>query len=302
MVVSWNGKELLRRCLDSLFASAGVSLDVFVVDNASKDGTPEMVRREYPQVTFIENKENFGFARANNQAIRQAHGEYILLLNQDMRLHPDTLEIMARNMRERAEVGVAGCHLVSEKGETVPHVRRFPALRDQAAILLKLPHFFPRVLDRYLMRDFNYARDFAEVDSIRGSFFFLRREVIQKIGLLDERFFFWFEEVDYCQRVRCAGFKVGYFGNAECVDYVGRSAKTLSRFKAQKIFTGSMLKYFRKWHPAWQWVILVVLRPIGLVIMWLVDAIHSKLPLTLPSPPRGEGTPIVPSSPMRGED
>lgn len=273
IIVSWNGKELLRECLHSLFASVGVSLDIFVVDNTSQDGTPEMVRREFPQVTLIENKENFGFARANNQALRQmAKGEeqgaeYVLLLNQDMRLRPDTLAVMAQNMREHPEVGVAGCHLVSEKGETVPHVRRFPTLNDQAAILLKLPHFFPRLLDRYLMSDFDYARDFAEVDSVRGSFFFLRREVLQKIGLLDERFFFWFEEVDYCRRVRQAGIRVAYFGNAECVDYVGQSAKTLSRYRAQKMFTDSMLKYFRKWHPVWQWVILAALRPFVLALV-----------------------------------
>lgn len=275
IIVSWNGQDLLRRCLNALFASAGVSLEVFVVDNASKDGTVEMVRKDFSQVTLIENGENLGFARANNQALRQSQGDFVLLLNQDMRLFPDTLAIMAGKMREHESVGVAGCHLVNEKMETVPHARRFPTLRDQAALLLKLPHLFPRILDRYLMRDFDHTKKYAEVDSIRGSFFCIRREALRKIGLLDERFFFWFEEVDYCRRVRQAGMKVAYFGNAECVDFVGQSAKTLARYRAQRMFTESMLQYFRKWHPIWQWMILAALRPVALAMAVLTDQVKN---------------------------
>lgn len=249
ITVSWNVKDYLRESLEAVFANAGdVSLEVFVVDNHSTDGTREMLaewaRRE-PRLHVLLNNTNVGFARANNQAIEQAGGRYILLLNPDMRVFPDTLATMVHWMDAHPNAGVVGCHLVTDTGETVPQVRRFPGLWNQLAIVLKIPHLFPRVLDRYLMRDFDYAKE-ARVDSIRGSFFMIRREAL-RVGLLDERFFIWFEEVDFCKRMRSAGWEVWYTPVAKCVDRVGRSFALVSGYKKQKMFLKSMYRYFEKW-------------------------------------------------------
>lgn len=249
ITVSWNVKEYLRESLEAVFATAGdVSLEVFVVDNNSTDGTRDMLRewaRREPRLTVLLNNTNVGFARANNQAIEQANGRYVLLLNPDMRVFPDTLANMVRWMDAHPRVGVSGCHLVTDAGETVPHVRRFPGLKNQLAIVLKIPHLFPRVLDRYLMRDFDYTKE-ARVDSVRGSFFMIRREAL-RVGLLDERFFIWFEEVDFCKRMRSAGWEVWYTPVTRCVDRVGRSFAQVGVTKRQKMFLQSMYRYFEKW-------------------------------------------------------
>ena len=145
IIVSWNCRGKLKENLENLFQSKGdFDMEVFVVDNNSQDGTVEMVNKKFEQVKVIANSENLGFAKANNQAIRKASGRYTLLLNPDMRVYPDTLKNMLEWMDARPEAGVAGCHLVNEKGDTVSHVRRFPWLGDQLAIVLKIPHFFPR--------------------------------------------------------------------------------------------------------------------------------------------------------------
>ncbi len=276
VIVSWNVKDKLRECLKSVKEYAGdIAYEVFVVDNASKDGTVEIVEKEFPWVHVIANNENFGFAKANNQAIRLSQGRYVLLLNPDMRAFEGTLPGMVQFMDEErnAKVGVAGCRLVSEKGETVPHVRRFPQLSDQIAIMLKVPHLFPKVLDHYMMKDFDYSKE-AHVDSIRGSFFMIRRELLDKIGMLDEGFFIWFEEVDFCKRTIEAGYEIAYTPQVKAVDYVGQSFKQMRLYPKQKMFTRSMVTYFQKHSPWWQWRILWLLRPAALAVAWVGDLVR----------------------------
>ncbi|MFH1255089.1 MAG: glycosyltransferase family 2 protein [bacterium] len=276
IMVSWNVKEFVAENIKSVLANAGnIEFEIFVVDNDSSDGTAEMIKKDFSQVRLIANDYNAGFAKANNQAIAQAKGRYILLLNPDMRVLPGCLEKMVKWMDCHADAGVAGCHLVKENRETVSHVRRYPRLSDQLAIVLKLPHLFPGILDGYLRKDFDYSKE-AEVDSIRGSFFMIRREVIEKIGGLDERYFVWFEEVDYCRQAKNAGWKVMYTPVADCVDYVGRSFALIKRGKSQQYFRGSMLKYFKKWHAYWQYLILKTAWPIGIFMASIGEKLNYK--------------------------
>lgn len=273
VIVSWNVKEKLKDNLRALYESRGASFEVFVVDNNSADGTALMVKKYYPRVKLIVNRENLGFAKANNQAIRQASGRYILLLNPDMRVFDDTLANMFSWMNAHERAWVAGCRLIDESARIVNQVRRFPRLADQLAIVLKIPHLFPAVLNNYLRSDFDYLKS-ASVDSIRGGFFMIRKRAIEKIGLLDERFFLWFEEVDYCRRVKAAGGQVWYMPNAECIDLVGQSFKQIESLIKQRYFRDSMLKYFKKWQPGYEYLILRLAWPVGLLIVWLGDKLN----------------------------
>jgi hypothetical protein len=277
VIVSWNVKDRLLACLQSVFANIGnLSVEVFVVDNDSKDGTVEMLKGVgaygNTPVHVIANTDNLGFARANNQGLKLAQGKYLLLLNPDMQVLHNTLDGMVKFMDENPGAGIAGCHLMSEADETVSSVRRFPGVLDQAMLILKIPHVFPGVMKNYLMPDFDYNK-ISEVDSVRGSFFMIRREVYQLLGGLDERYFVWFEEVDYCRAAKRAGFKVMYNPGVKAIDHVGQSFIQLKNLDRQKKFIDSMLKYFYKWEARWQYQVLRMLRPIGLLLVKVKDII-----------------------------
>ena len=261
IIVSWNVKDKLQENLKALFSSkVNFPFEVFVVDNASSDKSAEMVAINFPQVKLISNSENFGFARANNQAIKQAQGRFILLLNPDMRVEADTLRNAIAWVKVNPQATVSGFKLVNEKGEIVKQVRRFPKVFDQLMIILKIPHFLPFVLNSYLYKNFNYEKS-AKVDSIRGAFFLINREAYQKINpgvlpLLDERYFIWFEEVDFCRSVYKMGGEVWYSPVATCLDYVGASFSQVKRAKTQNYFRDSMLEYFKKWEKRCEYIIL----------------------------------------------
>lgn len=257
VIVSWNVREKLRENLHALFQSEGdFKYEVFVVDNASQDGSADLVREKFPQVKLIINSDNLGFAKANNQALRLASGKFVLLLNPDMRVSQDTLARALSWAQTNPQATVAGCRLVNEQGEIVKQVRRFPKFFDQLLIILKLPHIFPRLLDKYLCARFNYSQP-RQVDSIRGAFFLINTENYQRISngaalRLDERYFIWFEEVDFCRQIAQWGGQVWYTPAAECLDYVGQSFKQVARTQTQSYFRDSMLKYFKKWGKPWQ--------------------------------------------------
>ena len=257
IIVSYKVKEKLQANLQALFASENApDFEVFVVDNHSEDGSAEMVRENFPQVKLITNEENFGFAKANNQAIQNAQGDFILLLNPDMRVFPDTLAKTIISAQGKPAAVVSSIKLVNETGENIPHIRHFPKLFDQLMVVLKVPHFLPQVLNAYLCKNFDYEKS-AAVDSVRGAFFLINRSAWQKISgeekpFLDERYFIWFEEVDFCRQVREKGGEIWYFPNASCLDYVGASFSQVNRKVKQNYFRDSMLKYFAKWHSGFQ--------------------------------------------------
>jgi GT2 family glycosyltransferase len=272
VIVSWQVKEKLRENLCALFNSQGdFKLEVLVVDNNSNDGTVEMLRNEFPAVKLIANSENRGFAAANNQALKLAQGEYLLLLNPDMQVRTNTLAEVLSWAKNNPQATVIGCKLENEQGEIVKQVRHFPDFFDQLAVTLKWPHLFPGIINKYLCSDFDYSQP-AKVDSIRGAFFLINRENYKKISgqeipLLDERYFIWFEEVDFCREVYKLGGEVWYTPVGICLDYVGQSFKQVKRGQAQKYFSDSMLKYFQKWEAAWKFKILKFIWKIILLIL-----------------------------------
>ncbi len=272
IIVSWKVIDKLKANLNALFQSQGdFKFEVFVVDNNSQDGSAFMIQKEFPQVNLIVNEDNLGFAAANDQALERAKGKFILLLNPDMLVRPDTLLNGLAWARNNPQATVTGCKLVNEKGEVVKQVRRFPKFSDQLAITLKLPHLFPGIVNKYLCSGFDYTKT-AKVDSIRGAFFLINREEFcKKSGRpyprLDERYFIWFEEVDFCREVYRLGGEVWYTPVAECLDYVGQSFAQVKHGQAQKYFSDSMLKYFEKWEKRSEYLILKIVWGIVRIIL-----------------------------------
>ena len=271
IIVSWNVREHLRANLARLFSlPAAVSFEVLVADNGSVDGTTRMVRTEFPQVKLIANDYNAGFAAANNRALRLAQGEVCLLLNPDMALEPGALEVAHRTLSGDQAIGVLGVRLVGAFGRPVPSVRRFPDFASQLAILLKVGYLFPAALERYLAAGFDYSRS-QDVDQVRGSFFAFRRELLATVGYLDEDYFIWFEEADWCRRVRQFGYRVRYCAEATAVDLAGRSFVQVPHGRKQAIFTRSMATYFLKHGELWQYGLLMLLRPFAIAAASVVD-------------------------------
>ncbi len=268
IIVSYNVREKLKNNLQSLFKSRGnFSFEVFVVDNNSEDQSAKMVEEGFPQVKLIKNEENLGFSKANNIAIKQSGGDFILLLNPDMQVFENTLEKVLEFAKENPRAVVSSCKLVDEKNNIIRQVRRFPKFFDQLMIVLKIPHVFPKILDKYLVSNFNYNQS-QKVDSVRGSFFVINKNKFKELSgqnfpLLDERYFVWFEEVDFCKQIYQLGGEVWYSCQTECLDYIGQSFSLLKRKKAQKLFRDSMLKYFKKWQPRWQYFLLKIFWLIG---------------------------------------
>lgn len=280
VIVSWNVRELLRANLARLFSvHTTVRFEVFVVDNGSHDGTAYMVRQEFPQVRLITNAWDAGFAGPNNQALRLATGDVCLLLNPDMLVEPGALDAAHHELMKDDTIGVLGIKLLGQNDKPVSNVRRFPTFFSQAAILLKLQHLFPGIVANYLATDFNYDLS-QDVDQVRGSFFAFRRELLDAIGYLDDGYHIWFEEVDFCKRVKNAGLRVRYIADAMARDYVGKGVSQMKRLETQEIFTASMVRYFEKWHACPAVLTIRLLRPFALASAWIADqlnAIRAKL-------------------------
>lgn len=277
LIVSWNVKELVLKNIHALLESEGtMSAEVIIIDNASKDGTVDAIHAQFPQVRVIINTYNAGFSLANTQGMIAMHARHCLLLNPDMRVEADSLQKTVEYLNTHPDVGVMGARLQSDAGTIVEHVRRFPSLASQLAILLKLPHIFPNSVDQYLAKDFDYAREQA-VDSIRGSYFAIHETALERCAGLDTRYFIWFEEVDYCKKVMEQGLRIMYVPDVRATDFVGRSFAQRESFWKQKNFSRSMVQYFEKWHPWWEALVLKAVRLIVLAAVWIVDVSRKAL-------------------------
>lgn len=271
IIVGYNVRDLTVRNVEALLESEGlVNIQIILVDNVSQDGTAEAIAERFPEVQVIKNQYNAGFSHAVNQGIAASRGRHVLLLNPDMRVTKEAMVKMVEYADAHPEVGVIGGKLVTEDGRLVPHVRRFPDVWSQLAIILKLPHVFPKLLAHYQQEDLDPEKE-QDVDSVRGSFFLITQNALKQFGCLDPRYYIFFEEVDFCRQVVEKGMKVRYIPSITAVDYVGRSFTQRTRYWSQKQFTKSMIQYFQKWQPAWQSWLLRLVRPLGLASVWLVD-------------------------------
>ncbi len=254
VIVNYNTRELLRRCLETVFASEGLSFRVCVVDNASKDDSVEMVARDFPQVSLIANRENVGYPTANNQGLRAIGFDqdvrggisYALLLNPDTEVPPDALQKMVAFMETHPEAGVSGPKLVRPDGSLDLACRRsFPSPLVSFYHMAGLSRLFPRSrrFGRYNLTYLDPDQG-AEVDSVVGAFMLVRREAIAQAGLLDETFFMYGEDLDWAFRIKAAGWKV-YYHPEVTVLHVKRAASRGSS-RAQIEFWRAMEIFYRK--------------------------------------------------------
>jgi GT2 family glycosyltransferase len=249
VIVNWNVASLLRACLASLIPATSQSFDVevIVVDNASSDDSVVMVNTEFPQVTLIANRDNRGFAGGNNQGIAAADGRYVMLLNPDTEVLGDTLVTLVNYMDDHPDVGLVGPQLLFPDQQVQSSRRRFPTLGTLFFESTWLEALAPRtLLERFYVLD---QPDDAvlDVDWITGADMLARREAIQQVGGLDEDFFMYSEELDWCRRIKAAGWRVVYQPAARVIHHVGKSS-------AQAVperhinFQRSKIHYTRKYH------------------------------------------------------
>ncbi len=247
IIVSWNTKDLLARCLESVLAQQAGSLapheiEVFVVDNASADGSMEMVAERFPWVRSIANHENAGFARANNQALALAGGAFILLLNPDTVLHPGALATLLDVMAAHPRAGAAGARLLNKDSSLQPSCHPMLTPGREFWRLIFLDHLLPRAT--YPMRRWNTATA-RQVEAIKGACLMLRRQALDQVGWLDESYFMYTEEVDLCYRLNQAGWELWYEPAAVVTHFGGASAKQIRQEMVIQLYR-SKIHFFRK--------------------------------------------------------
>ncbi|NQV03069.1 MAG: glycosyltransferase family 2 protein, partial [Bacteroidia bacterium] len=252
IIVNYNVKYFVEQCIHSIQKAVnGLSMEIFVVDNNSVDGSVRMIREKFPDVHLIENKDNKGFSRANNQAIRKAKGEYILVLNPDTILEDDTLTKCTKFMDEHPDAGGLGVKMIDGKGKFLPESKR--GLPSPSVAFFKMFGFsslFPRskLFNKYHLGYLDKNKT-HEVDVLAGAFMMLRKSVLNKIGLLDEDFFMYGEDIDLSYRITQAGYKNYYFPGTRIIHYKGESTKKSSMNYVFMFYTAMIIfarKHFSK--------------------------------------------------------
>lgn len=245
VVVNWNTRGLLAQCLQSVYDTvSNLDFEIIIVDNASVDGSVEMVRRDFPQVQIIANAENVGFARANNQALAHCQARYVLLLNSDAQALPGSLDKAVRFMDEHPSAGIAGVRLLNADGTFQASYTPFPTFWREFLILSGLGRLLIRpTFPSYGSRIEKGAQRIKGY--LEGAYLMARRQAVEQIGGLDERIFMYAEDVDWCRRFHQAGWEVWYLPQAPIVHYGGKSSKKRQGRMEAELYR-SRVYFFRK--------------------------------------------------------
>ncbi|MGR3218328.1 MAG: glycosyltransferase family 2 protein [Candidatus Anammoxibacter sp.] len=235
IIVTWNARDLLLDCLDSLFKQVAlIDYEVLVVDNGSKDGTVEAVKQKFDSVRIIANKENVGFAAGNNQGFKEMSSRYAVLLNSDTIVLGGTFEKLVKFLDEHQDVAVVGPQLINKDGSKQNCFHNYPSLVTEVIGLGLLKSFFPV---KYPSKRRNYEEP-LETDSILGACLMVRKEVIEQVGYMDDGYFFFLEETDWCFRMRNAGWKIYHIPDVKIVHLHGESTK-------KKLPVATWIEYYR---------------------------------------------------------
>jgi GT2 family glycosyltransferase len=273
-MVSLNCWNVIRMCLDSLQTSdSTITYEVIVVDNASTDDTPQLVKQHYPYVRIIQNKRNVGFTKATNQAIEQSSGRYILWLNTDTILYPDSLSKLCQFLDQHPSAGIVGPKVLNPDGTFQPQCKRgMPTPLASLSYLLKLDRLFPNVpaFGQYLLTYISESQT-NQVDAVSGCCLMARREVWNDIGPLDEDFFGFGEDLEWCVRAKKAGWDVWYYPESVIFHLKGQGGVHAKPYhKIWGIHQGMWL-FYRKY-------LLLEYNPLITALVWL--GIWSKLGIT----------------------
>jgi hypothetical protein len=226
VIVVWNARKYVFECLDSLREHCNsLSAEVIVVDNASTDGTPEMISEVFPEFTLIRNTENLGFAKANNIGMARSLGEYVCLVNSDVKFTNDCISPMLDYLRENPAAGMLGPKMLTLKGGVARSTMRFPTLWNSFCRAMGLDIVFrkSRIFGGFMMADFDHQTT-RPVEVLNGWFLLIPRSSLERVGLLDPEFFMYGEDLDWCYRFNLAGEQVVFFAGAEAIHYGGASS------------------------------------------------------------------------------
>lgn len=247
VIVSWNVREDLAKCLKSIEETLlPGETEVIVIDNSSSDGTAASVRKSFPDVNLIANKQNRGFAAANNQGIKISQGQYILLLNPDTIVQENSLATLVKFMDENKDVGICGPKLLNKDGTIQPSARSFPTFRGALYrhTAFRFVRLFRGEYKKWLMKDFNHTT-LKDVDQVMGAALMVRRSAMEEAGAMDESFFMYYEEVDLCYRIKQTGQRVVFVPESVITHSGGKSAEQIPVEK-RIMMLASLLKFFRK--------------------------------------------------------
>jgi hypothetical protein len=224
--VSWNAREFLSECLLSCVdAINGYDAEIIAFDNASSDASVEFVLEDYPKVKVIRNEQNLGFAKGNNIGINESTGRYLFLINSDVRVMEKCFEGMIFFMDKNPEIGILGPQIVNEYGKTQRSCMGFPTVWNTLCCAFGLHRIFPasRVFGGQMMTFWKH-NTIKQVEVINGCFWMIRRKALDEVGLLDERFFIYGEDIDWWKRFRCSGWEVVFLPDVRAIHYQGASS------------------------------------------------------------------------------
>jgi len=247
-IVTYNSEEHIRACLEAIYAhTSNLDFEVHVVDNASTDGTPEIVREVFPQAHLVRNTTNVGFGAGNNLVLRETRARYALVLNPDVLVSPGSLEAMVSHMDANRDIGALGCKLLNTDRSLQFSCRRYPEPLVFLLRVLFLDRLVPgaRPLRRYLMQDWDHNHS-AEVDWLMAACMMLRTSVLREVGLFDEQFFLYYEDVDLCRRISYHS-RIYYCSGIEMLHHHRQQSHGLRNVRCTFQHLTSAYRYFRKW-------------------------------------------------------
>ncbi|MDO8724272.1 MAG: glycosyltransferase family 2 protein [Syntrophales bacterium] len=274
IIVNWNTKELLRNCLNSIGKTInGIFHEIIVADNASRDGSVAMLRREFPAAHVVENKVNRGFGAANNQALSIMKGRYALLLNTDTLLTENAVSLLFSFMEGRPDTAIACGQLLNADGSRQNSIAAFPSLLTLMTNISLLEYIWPR---RYPSKRYTFTEP-VEIDSGIGACLIVRKQAIDEVGMLDERYFFFFEETDWAYRMKMAGWKIFHVPQAFIYHLQGQSIGRDARSRIE--FYHSRYQFFRKWRSGTSFILIGFVILTRLLINWLLTSLANILVL-----------------------
>jgi N-acetylglucosaminyl-diphospho-decaprenol L-rhamnosyltransferase len=268
IIISYNTRALLQACLEAVAASTGVALEVFVVDNASRDGSADLVAERFPAVTLMRNPENRGFAAANNLAIRRARGRDVLLLNPDTLVRPDTIAHLAACLAAQPDVGITGPRVLNDDGSLQSCGYWYPTLLDEIRVSRRVETVARRMLGE--PRPFPDPDHATDVDWVDGCCLLIRRTVIDRIGLLDEQYFLYAEELDWCRSAKAAGWRIQTCPDAAMTHLRGRSSDQV-RGVALALLIETRLRYYRKHEGLVMALLVSFVYAMGCALGWAAE-------------------------------